>query len=153
MEQRRLVAAMAGFGIPEPQIAGTIGEHGIDAKTLRKHFRRELDTGTTKANTAVAQTLYKMASSGHHAAATIFWLRCRAGWKETSVFQHTGPEGGPMEICHENLDQRITDELARLAATLDLASVPGEVQFRRKGGDELPLAGMEGAGQPTGSGR
>jgi hypothetical protein len=121
MEERKLVQAMAGFGIPEPQIAGTIGEHGIDAKTLRKHFRRELDTGATKANTAVAQTLYKMASSGHHAAATIFWLKCRAGWKETSVLQHTGPEGGPMEISHENLDQRITDELARLAATPDLA--------------------------------
>jgi hypothetical protein len=39
-ELRRQVEALAGFGIPEADIAGLIG---IDPKTLRKHYRQELD--------------------------------------------------------------------------------------------------------------
>jgi hypothetical protein len=57
-EQRKVVEAMAGFGIPEEHIARIVGEHGIDPKTLRKHFRTELDTGATRANAAVAQALF-----------------------------------------------------------------------------------------------
>ena len=45
---RRQVEAMAGYGVPEADIARVIG---IDAKTLRKHYRQELDLGHIKANT------------------------------------------------------------------------------------------------------
>jgi len=45
--QRQMVEAMAGCGIPETDIATVVG---IAAKTLRKHFRAELDTGHIKAN-------------------------------------------------------------------------------------------------------
>jgi hypothetical protein len=41
-DQRRTVKTMAGFGIPHTDIAPFIG---IDTKTLRKHFREELDRG------------------------------------------------------------------------------------------------------------
>lgn len=40
--QRRQVEAMAGYGVPEEDIATFIN---IDPKSLRKHYRRELDTG------------------------------------------------------------------------------------------------------------
>ena len=53
---RRQVEAMAGYGIPELGIAKVIG---IDPKTLRKHYRSELDLGHIKANSAVAQSLFK----------------------------------------------------------------------------------------------
>ena len=39
-EQRRTVKALSGYGVPQEGIAVHIG---IDAKTLRKHFRDELD--------------------------------------------------------------------------------------------------------------
>ena len=51
---RRQVEALAGYGIPEAEIAGVVG---IDAKTLRKHYRHELDHGHTKANSRVAESL------------------------------------------------------------------------------------------------
>ena len=35
-EQRRMVKVMSGFGIPQADIANQLG---VDAKTLRKHFR------------------------------------------------------------------------------------------------------------------
>jgi hypothetical protein len=29
---------------------------------------------------------------------TMFWLKCRSGWRETAILQHAGPEGGPVEL-------------------------------------------------------
>ena len=133
---------MAAYGIPEAEVARTIGEHGIDAKTLRKHFRRELDIGATKANSAVAQTLYKMATSGTSPAATMFWLKCRAGWKEINVLQHSGPNGGPIQISNDELDKQITDELARIAASRAVESVPGASNARTEDKTGTPMEGL-----------
>lgn len=144
-EQRRTVEAMAAYGVREEEIARTVGEAGIDPKTLRKHFRRELDIGATKANSTVAQTLYKLATSGKHVGATIFWLKSRAGWKETNVVQHSGPNGGPIEVSNADLDQRITDELARLAATNSVDQLPGEADSGGEAAAAAPVARLESA--------
>jgi hypothetical protein len=81
---RRQVEAMAGYGIPEADIATVLD---IDPKTLRKHYRQELDKGAIKATAKVAENLYRKATGeGREAViAAIFWLKTRAGWKETSV--------------------------------------------------------------------
>ena len=78
-EDRRLVRAMAGFGVPQDQIALHLE---FDAKTLRKHYRRELDQGSIEATTKVAQSLFQMATQGKNVAAAIFWMKARAGWSE-----------------------------------------------------------------------
>ena len=78
-EQRRTVKTMAGFGVPQPDIATFLG---IDPKTLRKHFREELDRGVTEANAKVAQSLFQMATQGKNVAAAIFWMKARGGWRE-----------------------------------------------------------------------
>jgi hypothetical protein len=78
-DQRRTVKTMAGFGIPHTDIAPFIG---IDTKTLRKHFREELDRGMTEANAKVAQSLFHMATQGKNVAAAIFWMKARGGWRE-----------------------------------------------------------------------
>ena len=78
-EQRRMVKVMSGFGIPQTDIARQVG---IDTKTLRKHFREELDRGMTDANMRVAQSLFTMATTGGSVAAAIFWMKARAGWRE-----------------------------------------------------------------------
>lgn len=46
-ETRAEVRALSGFGITQDDIARYLD---IDPKTLRKHYREELDTGTTHAN-------------------------------------------------------------------------------------------------------
>jgi hypothetical protein len=81
---RRQVEAMAGYGIPEADIA-TVLE--IDPKTLRKHYRKELDKGHIKSTAKVAENLYRKATGDGREAVTaaIFWLKTRAGWKETAV--------------------------------------------------------------------
>ena len=80
---------MAAYGVPEKDIARVVG---IDAKTLRKHYREELDTGHVKANTRVAEALYRKATGDgpQSVTAAIFWLKTRAGWKETQVTEMTG---------------------------------------------------------------
>ena len=54
---------------------------GIDAKTLRKHYRDELDTGHIKATAKVAEFLFRKATTDGSQAVTaaIFWLKTRAG--------------------------------------------------------------------------
>jgi len=58
-ETRRTVKAMAGVGVPHAQIAPYLR---IDAKSLRKHYRDELDRGMIEANVKVAQTLFTLAT-------------------------------------------------------------------------------------------
>ena len=104
---RRQVEAMAAYGIPETDIA-TVVE--IDPKTLRRHYRKELDTGHIKANTKVAENLYRKATGDGREAVTaaIFWLKTRAGWRETAVHEVRTASDRPLsEWTDEELDQRM----------------------------------------------
>ena len=86
---RRQVEALAGYGVPETGIAAMIG---VDPKTLRKHYPHELKIGHTKANSAVAQSLFRKATGDgpQSVTAAIFWAKTRMGWKETIVSEHSG---------------------------------------------------------------
>jgi hypothetical protein len=94
--ERRQVEAMAGYGVPEADIARVIG---VDPKTLRKHYRDELDLGHVKANAAVAESLFRKATGDGRQSVTaaIFWLKTRAGWRKTSVHAHAHVDA-PVEI-------------------------------------------------------
>jgi hypothetical protein len=80
-EQRRLVKTMAGLGTPQEDIARVVD---IAPMTLRTHYRRELDVAMAEANVRVAQSLFNMATQDKNTAAAIFWLKARAGWRETA---------------------------------------------------------------------
>src|SRR5439155_10895627 len=99
---RRQIEAMAGYGVREADIARVVR---IDPKTLRKHYRHELDIGHTKANAKVAENLFRKATGEGREAVTaaIFWLKTRAGWTETMAHQVSGPEGGPIETAPEDI--------------------------------------------------
>ena len=87
---RRNVEALAGYGVPEADIAGVVG---IDPKTLRKHYREELRYGHVKANAKVAENLFRKATGDGRESviAAIFWMKTRAQWKETQVTEMAGP--------------------------------------------------------------
>jgi len=70
---------------------------GISADTLTKYYRQELDDGRVDANAQIGKSLYEQAKNGN-TAAMIFWLKTRAGWKETQVNEHTGLDGKPLVI-------------------------------------------------------
>jgi hypothetical protein len=123
---RRQVEAMAGFGVPETDIAGVIG---IDPKTLRRHYRDELRHGHVKANARVAESLYRKATSdgAQSVTAAIFWLKTRAGWKETVVNELAARDQQPLLIVRTICDPKAegagpalpaTDPLGRRVITL-----------------------------------
>ena len=76
---RAEVSALSSFGIPQDEISVYLD---IDAKTLRKYYSRELATGTTKANAAMAKRLFDAGIKDGSVPAMIFWLKTRAKWKE-----------------------------------------------------------------------
>jgi hypothetical protein len=92
-EQRRLVKAMAGYGIRHDDIALVVG---CSPPTLRKRFRHKLDMATIEANARVAQCLYQQATTPGNIAATIFWLKARAGWREKQQVEVPGTRGAPL---------------------------------------------------------
>jgi AraC-like DNA-binding protein len=61
---------------------------GISEKTLRRCFKAELELAAATANAVVANMAYAMASSGKEPAMTMFWLKTRAGWRETQITQN-----------------------------------------------------------------
>lgn len=79
---RKQVTLMAGIGIKQDDIARIIG---ISDVTLRKYYAKELAESKSILNTQVASNLFRIATSSEKGAvsAAIFWMKTRAGWKET----------------------------------------------------------------------
>ena len=89
-----MVEQHAAVGTPHEQIAKLLR---VAVNTLKKHYREELDLGLARANAVVASTLFAQAKSGN-VTAMIFWLKARAGWRETTKLEHAGSPGEPIEI-------------------------------------------------------
>ena len=96
---RAEVSALCSYGIPQDEIAAYVG---IDAKTLRKYYREELDTAHVKAHAAVGRFLYQNASGQTLKAgatysdcvrAAMFWAKTRMGWRETQDLNHRSEDG------------------------------------------------------------
>jgi hypothetical protein len=130
---RRQVEAMAAYGIPEADISRVVH---VDPKTLRKHYREELDLGETKANAQVAGYLFNAAKGGN-VTAQIFWLKTRAKWRETPVeLRHSGSIGRKdlSELCDEELFGIICSVGIDLTApkAIDVKPAPAALTEQRK---------------------
>jgi hypothetical protein len=107
---RRQVEALAAYGVPKTDIARVVG---IDPKTLRKHYRDELDLGATKATAKVAEFLYRKATTEgpQCVTAAIFWMKTRGGWREAPQSREIAPRGDVRDLSDEEL-MRIAGALA-----------------------------------------
>ena len=85
---RELVQLHTMVGTRQEAIASIIG---IDPKTLRKYYRKELDQSKAKANATIGGALFNKAKSGD-TAAMIFWMKTQAGWKETTAIDHSSSD-------------------------------------------------------------
>lgn len=110
---RKLVSSLAGFGAPHEYIASCIVNpqtgKAMTPKTLRVHFRNELDNAADKTNALVAQNLFRHATGNGKGAVTagIFWMKVRAGWKEPATgIELTGKDGGPVEQRTTVVDEK-----------------------------------------------
>lgn len=110
-EGRELVKLHATVGTRQEMIADILG---IDEKTLRKHYRAELDHSKAQANAVIGGVLFNKAKKGDTAAA-IFWMKTQAGWKETTVSEVVGPGGGPVLLDATKLSPEAMRELLAAA--------------------------------------
>ena len=99
-ENRIKVKTLAAVGTRFEDIARKLE---ISENTLTKYYRKELDEGRIDANSAIAKSLYDQAKSCN-TTAQIFWLKTRAGWKETQVNEVHGENGGPLIIKWKDKD-------------------------------------------------
>ena len=91
---RAMVQTLSGFGIKYEDIALYLG---ITRPTLDKYYKNELRLGTIKANSTIAETLYKKARDGD-TTACIFWLKTRAGWREVQKMELEGEVKEKLEM-------------------------------------------------------
>ena len=112
---------MVGLGLTQEQIAKILN---IAESTLKKYFREELDNGEAKANSAVAQNLFGIATSREQGsvAAAIFWMKTRGKWKEINHHAHGGDnDRAPIKI-DANLKGLSDAELDQMQSLLGKAS-------------------------------
>tara|TARA_R110000851_G_scaffold268071_2_gene420671 strand:+ start:4747 stop:5319 length:573 start_codon:yes stop_codon:yes gene_type:complete len=90
-EDRARVETLSGLGMRHDEISLVVINPAsgvpVNEKTMRDHFPKELGAGVVKANSKVAESLFDMAVGrngvARSATAAMFWLKCRAGWRET----------------------------------------------------------------------
>jgi hypothetical protein len=76
---------------------------GFSDRTFRELMKRDervsaaYKRGKAKAIGKIAQSLMKQAHSGN-TVAMMFYLKTQAGWRETNRHEHTGADGGALEI-------------------------------------------------------
>lgn len=87
--QRQLVQLHASIGTTHSTIARVIG---IDEKTMRRHYRDELDLALAQANATIGGALFNKAKGGD-TTAMIFWMKTRARWTERHEHDHTSSDG------------------------------------------------------------
>lgn len=110
-EERRRIRMYAGLGLTQEQIGMLIGK-SVDA--LAKHCREDLDIGAAEAKAKVGGAIVQAALKGNMTAA-IFYAKTQMGWKETSVTEHTGKDGGAIQIEKVQVE---ADEFIRNINTL-----------------------------------
>lgn len=106
---------------------------GVDAKTLRKYYRDELDLASAKANAQIGGALYNKALGGD-TASIIFWMKTRAGWSEKALLELMGEGGGPVLLEQTTRDaDEFTRRMAGLATAVD-ATRDAETDAGNEGG-------------------
>lgn len=127
VEDRQRVETLAGLGMRADEIALMVinpaTDLPIDDKTLRAHCSRELSVGPVKANSKVAESIYKKAIGNGASAVTaaIWYSKCRMGWREriaVDVDVKSGVLVAPMAMSPE-------EWIAAQAALSAAAKEPG----------------------------
>lgn len=113
--QRNLVQLHATVGTTQEMIARVIG---IDKKTLRLHYRDELDLAMVKANATIGGKLFNKARDGD-TASIIFWMKTRAGWSEKSHLNLTSDDKSMSPKAALDLSRLSPEALAEIVALGD----------------------------------
>ncbi len=105
-EIRAKVSSLYSFGHTQEQIATYLD---ISVDTLDRHYRRELDTAVTHANSMVANSLFKKATDNDDLQAQIFWLKTRGKWRSAdsdAITESQDDLKAELKLLREQLDKK-----------------------------------------------
>lgn len=120
---------LAGYGVPHTMIALILGVH---VETLTIHLSDLLDLGEAKATANVAKSLYAKAVEQNDLGAQIFWLKARAGWRETVKVEHEHHRDFA-NASTEDLEDQLAQVRARRATADRAGIVAQEVPTKLRG--------------------
>lgn len=127
-EQLARLEAMAGVGLNLSQMAHILGLHVqsmIRRMREKPEIRAAVERGRALATMNVSQAAYKMAVSEKVPDMTKFWLKARAGWRDTQAI-----EIGRGRDYENYSDQDLEAEICEQERLLGLMEpVPGETEL------------------------
>ena len=123
-EQRKNVEVMVGLGIPEGKICLLVRDRRdtpISRNSLRKHFKKELETGATKLNAQVGNFMVVTIMGAKPPAGVTpirdervrgrlgeLFLKSRLGWRENDLGPQELPEAeGDIREAERRLDAKL----------------------------------------------
>jgi hypothetical protein len=107
--QLKQVETLSGLGLTRLQIGAVLG---VSDRSIRSWaaaspaFSDALDRGKSIALSNVAKKAYELAIKGN-VNMIKYWLSTQAKWKETTVIEHTGEGGGPVEATYVPPEERL----------------------------------------------
>ena len=113
-------AVMAGTTVQN--IAAALNIHD---DTLRKHYRFEIVTARERLKGEAVRVLMDNLTDGSLDAAKYVLSRV-AGWTERQAVEHTGADGGPVQIEDNGAHAKLAAILARLSPEGDAGGGAGE---------------------------
>ena len=113
----------------KPDASATAWATDTYEKTLRKHFREELNSGKFKVDMLAGRTVTELMKSGEERVrldAAKYYTARRMGWKETNVSEQVGKDGGPIETKDVSAIDVIRARIAGASSRLGTGSDSGE---------------------------
>lgn len=104
---------MAAVGLTLQQMAAILGmSHDVLEQRAKEdpNIKSSIEKGRSKAIFQVGKSAYQQAVSGKVPAMTMFYLKCRARWKETSEVEITGKDGEDFFKSFTDLIKQIANE-------------------------------------------
>ena len=108
--ERAQAIALGSYGVSLEEIAGMLG---VSKATVHKHLGDEIRAAPTKANAAVARSLYRKAVTDGDVNAQKYWLKNRAaGWEDRVSIDASLGVSGTVDVEHSVL---LTDTMRQLS--------------------------------------
>ena len=126
-EKRLLVETLTGFGVMQTDIADILD---ISASTLNAHYKEQLTLGAHKANMAVVNNLFRIATDprGGNASvnAAVWWTKARMNWSETRKEAISADVRSVTANVRDMTDEQLLEILHRARDSRGAIQSPGE---------------------------
>lgn len=91
---KKQVLKLAGLGLSQEEVSASMG---ISVDTLVKYFSVEYEKGKSDSLVELVNVLREKAVKDKDFKSLNLLVKCKYGWKETQVNEHTGKDGGAIE--------------------------------------------------------